>query len=163
MSASAPSQHPLSLAPGDSTGLVCYARFVTLLGPKCENLAYCVGLVNKFFMATVGADALVQDHGVPRVPLVLNYSFAWKAYTSKYKNYNVRRDIYAAWSVLRDRCSGKARSLSAYGKEYEAKHPAWDILQPQEFAALYAPAATPPKITLGTFQIRGVSVTEFTA
>jgi hypothetical protein len=37
-----------SLVPGDSTGVICYARFVALLGPKMENLTACAGLINKY-------------------------------------------------------------------------------------------------------------------
>ena len=161
----APAQRPASLAPGDSTGVACYARFVALLGPKMENLVACAGLINKYFKDTVGQDALLSDHGVVRVPLVLASNFAWKAMTNKFKNHNARRDIYAAWCVLRDRCSGKGRGLTAYGKEYKVSHPTWENLAADEFAALYtpAPASAKTKFTLGTFVIRGVTVTEFSA
>ncbi len=43
----------LSLAPGDSLCVICYARFVALLGPKMENLTACAGLINKYFKDTV--------------------------------------------------------------------------------------------------------------
>jgi hypothetical protein len=89
----------------------------------------------------------------------------WKVNFKKFKNFVSRREICAAWSVLRDRCNGK-RFLcffSSNGNMYIATHPAWDILQAQESAELYAPATASPKITLGIFMISGASVIEFTS
>jgi hypothetical protein len=158
-----PAPRPQSLVPGDSTGVICYARFVALLGPKMENLVACVGLINKYFKDTVKHEAFISDNGVVRVPLALCPNFAWKAMSSKFLNHNVRRDIYAAWNVLRDRCRGKGKGLTAYGQEYKEKNPTWENLSSDEFASLYTPASTKPKFTLGKFVIRGVTVTEFSA
>ena len=83
--------------------------------------------------------------------------------SNKYLNYNVRRDMYAAWNVLQHRCSGKDRGLTAYGKEYKETHPTWENLSADEFATIYTPAPAKTKFTLGTFVIRGVTVTEFSA
>jgi hypothetical protein len=54
---------PSSLVPGDSTGVVCYARFVALLGPKMENLIACAGLLNNFFKVKVQQEAFLSDQG----------------------------------------------------------------------------------------------------
>jgi hypothetical protein len=123
----------------------------------------CIGLINKYFKDTVNSDAFFTDNGAARLPLQLHHKFAWKAKTPKFLNYNVRRDIYAAWSVIRDRCVGKTRLLTQYGQQYRDSHPGWDVLSADEFAALYVPATTKPRLPLGTFVIRGASVTEFTA
>ena len=104
----AAASRPSSLAPGDSTGVICYARFVALLGSKMENVTACAGLLNKYFKGKVKQSAFVSDNGSVRVPLTVNPNFAWKTMSNKFLNCNVRRDIYAAWNVLRDRCSGKA-------------------------------------------------------
>jgi hypothetical protein len=158
-----PAPRPQSLMPGDSTGVTCYACFVALLGPNMENLVACVGLINKYFKDTVKKEAFLSDNGIVRVPLVLHPNFVWKAMSSKSLNHNVRRDIYAAWNVLRDRCSGRNRGLTAYGQEYKEKNSTWEALSADEFASLYTPASTKPKFTLGKFVIRGVTVTEFSA
>ncbi len=92
----AEASRPSSLAPGDSTGVICYARFVALLGSKMENLTACAGLINKYFKDKVRHDAFVSDDGTVRVPLTLNPNFAWKAKSNKFLNHNARRDIYAA-------------------------------------------------------------------
>jgi len=151
------------MLPGDTAGVTCYERFVTILGARLENLTYCVGLLNAYFKATVGSEAIVVDKGVPRLPLQLHKSFAWKATDKKYKNHDIRRDIYAAWLVLRDRCSGAARSLSSIGRIYQQTNPTWGFLSAQEISTLYQPATAKPRITLGTITIRGAAVTEFTA
>jgi hypothetical protein len=81
-----------SLAPGDSTGVICYARFAALLGIKMENLTACAGLINKYFKDTFKYDAFIPDNGTVRVPLTLTQKFVW----NKFLNHNARRDIYAA-------------------------------------------------------------------
>jgi hypothetical protein len=88
-----------------------------------ENLTACAGLINKYFKNTVKQDAFVSDNGTVRIPLTLTRNFAWKAKSKKFLNHNVRRDIYAAWNVLRDRCGGKGRGLTANGREYKETHP----------------------------------------
>ena len=107
-----------------------YARFVALLGSKMENLTACAGLINKYFKDTVKQDAFIPDNVTVRIPLTLITNFAWKAKSNQYLNHNVRRDIYAAWNVLRDRCCGKGRGLTAYGKEYKETHPTWEYSVP---------------------------------
>ncbi len=95
----------------------------------------------------------------------LNKDFAWKAMSDRFRNHNVRRDVYAAWNVLRDRCGSnpKSKGLTALGKEYKETHPTWEYLSADEFAKLYTPATVKTKFNLGTFVIRGVTVTEFSA
>ena len=83
--------------------------------------------------------------------------------SNKFLNHNVRRDIYVAWNVLRDRFCGEGRGLTAYGKENKETHPTWEYLSADEFAKLYTPATVKTKFNLGTFVIRGVTVTEFSA
>jgi hypothetical protein len=78
-----------------------------------ENLPACAGLINKYFKGTVKHGAFVSDNGTVRVPLTLDPNIAWKAMSNKFLNHNVRRDIYAAWNVLRTRCGGKGRGLTA--------------------------------------------------
>jgi hypothetical protein len=128
-----------------------------------ENLTVCAGLLNKYFKDKVKHEAFICDNGVVRVPLMLNKDFAWKAMSDRFRNYNVRRDIYAAWNVLRDRCCGKGRGLTKYGREYKETHPTWEYVSADEFAKLYTPATVKTKFNLGTFVIRGVTVTEFSA
>ncbi len=128
-----------------------------------ENLTACAGLINKYFKDTVKQDTFISDDGTVRIALTLTYKFAWKAKSNQYLNHNVRRDIYAAWNVLRDRCCGKGRGLIANGKEYKETHPMWEYLSTDEFATLYAHAFAKTKFNLGTFVIRGVTVTEFSA
>ncbi len=55
---------PSSLVPGDSTGVICYARFVALLGPKMENLTACAGLLNKYFKDKVKHEAFASDPAI---------------------------------------------------------------------------------------------------
>ena len=161
-----------SLAPGDSTGVICYARsfivicyarFVALLGNKMENLPVCAGLINKYLKDTVKHDAFVSDNGTVRVPLTLDPNFAWKAMSIKFLNHNVRRDIYAALNTLRNCCGGKGRDPTAYGTEYKETHPTWEYFYADEFAKLYTPAHAKTKFHLGTFVIRRVTDTEFSA
>ena len=86
-----------------------------------------------------------------------------ESYVKQVLESQLRRNIYAAWNVLRDRCCGKGRGLTAYGKENKETHPTWEYLSADEFAKLYTPAPTKTKLNLGTFVIRGVTVTEFSA
>ena len=76
-----------------------------------------------------------------------------------------RRDIYAAWNVLRDRCGSNPRGkgLTAYGKEYKETHPTWEYLSADEFAKLYTPTHAKTKFNLSTYVIRRVTGTEFSA
>ncbi len=85
--------------------------------------------------------------------------------SNKFLNHMTRRDIYAAWNVLRDRCGSnpKSKGLTAYGKEFKEAHPTWEYLSADEFAKLYTPAPAKTKFNLGTFVIRGVTVNEFSA
>jgi hypothetical protein len=160
------------LAPGDSTGVfcyarslvvICYARFVALLGTKMENLPVCAGLINKYFKDTVKHNAFVFDNGTVRVPLTLDPNFAWKATSNKFLNHNVRRDIYAALHALRHCCGGKGRDLTVNGTEYKETHPTWEYLSADEFAVLYTPTHVKTKFNLGTYVIRRVTDTEFSA
>ena len=128
-----------------------------------ENFVACANLLNKFYKDKVKHKAFVSDNGTVRVPLTLNQNFAWKAMSNRFLNHMTRRDIYAAWNVLRDRCCGKGNGLTAYGKEYKETHPTWEYLSADEFAKLYRPASAKTKFNLGTFVIRGVTVTEFSA
>jgi hypothetical protein len=57
----APTSRQSSLALSDSTGVICYARFVALLGPKMENLTACANLINKYFKDTVKQNAFIFD------------------------------------------------------------------------------------------------------
>ena len=108
-------------------------------------------------------DAFVSDNGIVRVPLTLDPNFAWKATSNKFLNHNVRRDIYAAWNVLRNRCGGKGRDLTVYGTEYKETHPTWEYFSADEFAKLYMPTHAKTKFNLGTYVIRRVTGTEFSA
>ena len=158
-----PAAREPSLQPGDTTSVQCYERFQQLLGDKYENLVYCVALINAYFKTTVQHEAFVTVSGKVKTPLELHTGFKWRAQSTADHNWNVRRDIYAAWVLLRDRCSGKATSLSSIGTQYKAAHSDWKVLTSDEFQALYAPAATKPRINLRHFTIRKVKVVEFTA
>jgi hypothetical protein len=81
----------------------------------------------------------------------------------KFLNHNVRRDFYAALNALRNCCGGKGRDLTVYGTEYEATHATWEYLSADKFAILYTPTHVKTKFNLGTYVIRRVTGTEFSA
>jgi hypothetical protein len=153
------------LIAGDTTPLQLYEKFQKLLGDNYENLDACLALLNKYFKAIDKGEAFqTTADGKFKLPLELHSGFHWKARgKDKSKNWDLRRDIYAAWVLVRDRCSGQDCALSSFGEKYKATHADWKVLTYEEFKALYKPAATKPRLNLKPATIRGVKVVEFTA
>jgi hypothetical protein len=159
----ATASHQSSLGPGDSTGVICYARFVALLGTKMESLTACAGRINKYLKDTFKHDAFISDNGTVRVSLTLTEKIVWMAMSNKKLNYNVHARHLCSMERLACPQQGNGRDLTAYGKEYKETHPTWENLFADKFAANYTPAPAKTKFTLGTFVIRGVTVTELSA
>ena len=103
----------------------------------------------------------VRDKAVV-VPLRLNNTFVWNARTHPdASNYNSRRDVYAAITVLRDLFSGDSK-LSKLGRTYQQAHSTWKAPEKGEFMKLYK--ATTDKFVPGLKKvtIKGEEVTELT-
>ena len=91
--------------------------------------------------------------------------FDWSTRNPKVLNHDSRRDLYAAFQVLRDLCSFEG-PLSNLGFEHKKTHPTWaKINNVAEFNTSYKPAASSDKFSpvLGKIKIRGQEVTSFTA
>jgi hypothetical protein len=152
---------PNTLAPGNATGVVCYARLDALLGSKIKRLASCAGLINIYSKESLTQRVFSSHYGIVRVPLVLNRNFTWEA-ESTYQNCNVHRDICVAKNVVRS-CSDNCCSLIAYGTDNKELHPTRENLFADEFALLHTPVSAKTTFTLENFVICGVSITIFSA
>ena len=77
-------------------------------------------------------------------------------------NFNSRRDIYAAITLLRDLFAGDS-TFSRLGRTYQETNPTWRALEKNEFTKLYKPAGPSDKFSPGLKQvtIAGELVTEF--
>ena len=94
------------------------------------------------------------------MPLIPINGFIWLP-TQGSLNLNVRRDVYAAWLVLRDLHS-KQKELSKAGATYATTHPSWKALSPTELAAVFKDNTRSYQISLQQLVIRGVQVKELT-
>lgn len=78
-----------------------YGRVVALLGFKFESLIDIAELLKSNFASVKGSEAFRRKRGKLTVPLILEPHYSWIA-SSKHLNFTCRRDIYAAFQLLRD-------------------------------------------------------------
>ena len=87
-------------------------------------------------------------------------------------NFNLRRDFYGLWQLLRDistagTASNRDGALSKVGQEYLAAHPGkhtdWKALTPAEFTAKFQRATSSAPFTDTPVTIAGQSVMQFRA
>ena len=78
-----------------------YGRVVALLGFKFESLIDIAELLISNFASVKGSEAFRRKRGKLTVPLILEPHYSWIA-SSKHLNFTCRRDIYAAFQLLRD-------------------------------------------------------------
>lgn len=164
-----PKRSPSIGHPGDVNGEHCYARFVTLLGGKgFPNFIPCADLINVYFKKSKSFEAFaVNAQGSVKIPLQLNPHFTWHAHKEQFLNYNVRRDVFAAWCVLRDLFlkgtpDSRFGSLSRLGREYAKSDNSWKALSAADFDRIHKPANSKAKLDLQKIQIKGLLVNEFT-
>jgi len=155
---------------GEISGIEYYARTVELLGVNFERLPLVAELLCKYFTQTKGQSIFRKSGaGVFNIPLLLNDNFSWSAHGTSL-NLDSRRDVYAAFQVIRDlmgpfqpNAQHSSKKLSKLGELYAAKNSHWKALLPAEFAACYRanPSAQLPQ--LRKIKIHGLDVLELCA
>ena len=142
-----------------------YGRVVALLGNNFERLIEIAELLNYYFASVKGSEAFRRKKGEIKVPLVLEPYFSWIA-SSNDLNYNCRRDIYAAFQLLRDLMmpvkKGKVKVLSKIGAFHAEKQSERIAKLPQEFMSIYIPNTSAVPLALQQVIIRGETVKELT-
>ena len=165
-----PARKPSVKKPGDKSGLDMYTRAVEYLGPNFVNLRHLARHVNKYFKddPKVNSECFKTDKsGQITVPLDLHNHFAWKALENVHKNFDCRRDIYAAMQVLRDvftpgRASNPNCKLTKLGADYQSINNSWKAFTKDDWRELSWQPSTSAPPPLKTIQISGAKVTEFT-
>ena len=141
------------------------ASSLALLGNNFERLIDIAELLNYYFASVKGSEAFRRKKGEIKVPLVLEPHFSWIASSNDF-NYNCRRDIYAAFQLLRDLMmpvkKGKIKVLSKIGAFYAEKESEWTAKLPQEFMSIYIPSTSAVSLALQQVIIRGEPVKELT-
>jgi hypothetical protein len=103
------------------------------------------------------------------IPVLLNDRFKWKADKDSI-NWNLRRDLYAMWQLVRDASTGgtpsnKNFTMTKTGAAYVAANNVkdWKVLSKAEFNAMYKPAAVQTPIKPVMITIKGEQVARFKA
>jgi hypothetical protein len=161
-----------SARPGEQLPRHYYGQAITIIGPEFGHIEQVLTELDTHLTVT-----LKKPHG-PFVknkgggfafPLRLMDGYKWKA-QREHHNFNIRRDFYGLWQLLRDlftagTASNKHSVMTKTGQEYLTMNPGstWKVLTPAEFMAKFkrATSSTPFKDT--TVTIAGESVMQFRA
>jgi hypothetical protein len=161
-----------SARPGEHLPQHYYGQAISIIGPEFGNIEQVLTELDTHLTVT-----LKKPHG-PFVknksggfafPLRLMDGYKWKA-QREHHNFNIRRDFYGLWQLLRDlftagTASNKHGVMTKTGQEYITMNPGstWKVLTPAEFMAKFkrATSSTPFKDT--TVTIAGESVMQFRA
>ena len=162
-----------SLRKGESQPSHYYGQAVDLLGPDFSCMEHFLTELDKHLTQTLKKPhgPFCRRNGAFVFPLRLMDGYQWKA-EREHHNFNLRRDFYGLWQLLRDLFSAGTPSnrqgkLSKVGEEYIAanpgKHADWKALTPAEFMAKFKRATSPTPFKDTPVTIAGESVMQFRA